>query len=206
MAKFISLEGIDGCGKTTAFNFIKQWFDKENIKTIAVREPGGTKISESIRDILLNKKNQSIGDNCELLLMFAARSQLIKEIILPAIEKNINVISDRFVDSTYAYQGYGRGIPAKLIDQLHNIACNNLKPDITFLLDVDVKTALKRVADQGNKDRFENENIDFYQKVRHGYLSLAKLNHKRFVVIDGTKSLQEVQNQIQQNLISIFSE
>lgn len=205
---FISLEGTEGAGKTTQINHVSQELTALGYKVIKTQEPGGTLIGEEIRRILLDKNNTVIEPITELLLYNAARHQHIKEVIIPALSDalsdDIIVITDRFSDSTIAYQGYGRGIDLDIILKLDKIAAAGLRPDITFLLDVgDPQVGLKRnleikkVSGQYPKiDRFELENIEFHKRVRHGFLKIAQVEPDRIVILDGRSSQGELTNQI----------
>jgi dTMP kinase len=196
MSLFITFEGIDGCGKSTVLDFVHNYLKNKNKKHICTYEPGGTDIGYKIRKILLDKKNKKMTQTCELLLMFAARNQHIKKIIQPAIKQKKIVLCDRFCDSSYAYQGFGRGISLKTIKSLEEISCDSLVPDITFLLDVEPEVSNKRIAQDGKVDRFEKEKISFYQKVRKGFLQISENNPKRFVVIDANKPIDQVKKMV----------
>ncbi len=189
---FITFEGIDGCGKSTQAKRLYNYLKNLNIQVILTFEPGGTDIGKFIRKILLDSKNTHIDKLTELFLYMADRSQHIKEIIEPSLRRGIWVISDRFYDATLAYQGFGRGIDIGLIQMLNKKICGGLEPDITFLLDCPVKVAIER---RGEEDRLEKEDIDFHKRVREGYLSLAK-REKRFVVLDATKKIEEIEKEI----------
>lgn len=179
---FITFEGIDGSGKTTQIELLSKYLSNKNIENNIIREPGGTNISENIRGILLDKKN-NISFESETLLFAAARSQLVNEIIEPKLTKNIVVLCDRYIDSTLAYQGYGRGVDKDLIIKINKFATNNLLPKITLIFDLDSKEAKERLK-QKNVDRMELLDIEFYDKVRNGYLEIAKLNKDRCYIID----------------------
>lgn len=194
MAKglLISFEGLDGSGKTTQItNFIKK-LKINNYDPILFREPGATRIGEILREIVLNKKYSEMTDITELLLYSASRSQLCQEKILPALQTNKIVICDRFFDSTTAYQGFARGIDLEFIKKLNILATGNLVPDITFLLDICMKSRKSRL-DSNNLDRLEQEETDFHRKVRSGFLQLVEENTNRFVLIDGTLSVEEIE-------------
>jgi dTMP kinase len=195
--RFISLEGIEGSGKSTQLSLVIDYLQSKNIEVVSTREPGGTLVSERIRDVLLDNNLPRMHMDTELLLMFAARVEHVKTIIEPALDSGKWVVCDRFYDATYAYQGYGRQIDLKRIDVLKDFSIGELAPDLTLLLDVTLDVSMDRVAERGNKDRFENEKIDFYKKVRDGYLTIADENPDRVVNIDATRSIQEVQTAIQ---------
>ena len=196
VAKFITVEGTEGVGKTTNINFIKSWLMQHEIKFVATREPGGTPLAEEIRDLLLKPRDELVVSSAELLLMFAGRAQHLNKVILPALQTNKWVLCDRFTDATYAYQGFGRQMSSELIVQLENIVQGDIRPDLTLLLDIPVEIGLERANDRGSPDRFEQEQQDFFNRVRAGYLSLANENSDRYVVIDASQDLQGVQTDI----------
>ena len=196
VAKFITVEGTEGVGKTTNINFIKSWLRQNEIKFVATREPGGTPLAEEIRDLLLKPRDELVVSSAELLLMFAGRAQHLNKVILPALQADTWVLCDRFTDATYAYQGFGRQMSSELIVQLENIVQGDIRPDLTLLLDIPVEIGLKRANDRGDPDRFEQEQQDFFNRVRAGYLSLANENSDRYVVIDASQELQGVQTDI----------
>lgn len=200
-AKFITFEGIDGCGKSTQAKLFREWIISKGSKAILVREPGGTKVSESIRDILLNRKNLELVERTEALLMTASRAQLTKEVILPSLEQGSWVITDRYADSTLAYQGGGRGLSVEWLKQLNDFATYSLKPDLTFFVDVSPEEGQKRRS--GVDDRIESAGLALQQKVREQYLILAKEDPKRIIVLDGTASVEVIQAKIQRE-IEIF--
>lgn len=188
---FITFEGIDFCGKSTQVKLLKSYLENQNKTVKLIREPGGTEISEKIREILLDKKNSGMVIETEVLLFSAARSQLVREVILPYLQKGYYVISDRFHDSSTAYQGYGRGIPLDAVFQIHKIAIGNTIPDITFIIDIPVEEAERRKALNSNieLDRIEITKENFFERVRQGYFSMAK-SEKRFRILDGTLSIE----------------
>lgn len=190
---FITLEGADGSGKTTQLKKIAEYFDEHNINYLITRDPGGTDLGLKLRDILLNYEGD-VSDNCELLLYLADRAQHIDTKIFPAIERGVVVVCDRHIDSTVAYQGYGRGLDIEKINLLNNIVTHSRKPDLTLLFDVDTDTASKRVGE--NKDRLESLSKEFHKKVRMGYLELAKAEPERFRVLDANRSIDEVFEQV----------
>ena len=182
---FITFEGIDGCGKSTQFQMLKEYLESKGVDFIVVREPGGTVIGEKIREILLNKKNDSMRPLTELLLFEAARAQITEEVIRPALEKGTCVLCDRFFDSTYAYQGYARKLGAEKVLMLNDLATAGLEPDITFLIDIPVSVALERRGIRGEADdRMEALGTAFQEDVRKGYLEAAE-KFSRIKVIDG---------------------
>lgn len=198
--KFITLEGIEGSGKTTQLEFVAEYIKKAGKGLVCTREPGGTLVSEKIRDILLDPQLPGMHSDTELMLMFAARVEHINQVIEPALSEGMWVVCDRFYDATYAYQGYGRDISLQRIDELKAFSIGSLIPDKTFLLDVSLDISMQRVTERGNKDRFENEKIEFYTKVREGYLEIAKQNSARVCLVNAEQSLENVQAEIQQSL------
>ncbi len=188
MSLFITFEGIDGSGKTLQIKCLKEYLESLGYELVVVREPGGTKIGEKIRNILLDNNNTNINYEAEALLYAASRAQLISEVIKPALDDKKIVISDRFIDSTLMYQGILRGLGVEKIQEINNFAVQNIKPDITFLLDVTVEVSSKRKKNRANLDRLDNEKEDFYRKLRQEYLSLASNNRDRIVVINSMRS------------------
>ena len=182
-AKFITFEGIDGCGKSTQAKLLLEYMNKSGVETILVREPGGTNISESIREILLHSNSGKMGDRTESLLMTASRAQLTQEIIVPNIEQGKFVIADRYSDSTLAYQGGGRNLDIEWLIELNNYATFTLLPDITFFVDIRPEEALRRL--DNNKDRIEGIGIEFQTRVRKTYHELAERFNDRYVILDG---------------------
>lgn len=191
---FITFEGIDGCGKTTQINLLNDYLKSKNYNTVLTLEPGGSDIGQSLRQILLHYEG-FVDDTCELLLYLADRAQHTKTVITDNINKGNFVLCDRYIDSTVAYQGYARGGDIEKINFLNDIATSNLKPDITFLFDIDVETAQTRVGK--NKDRLEKESIDFHNKVRMGYLDIADKN-SRIKVIDSKKTIEEIFEEVKE--------
>ena len=189
---FVSFEGIDGCGKTTQLNLLHETLEGRGVGVIVTREPGGTRLSEAVRGLILKGKS-GIDRRAELLLYLAARSQNVSEIILPALLSGKVVLCDRFSDSTLAYQGGGRGLPFSDIKRLDEFACSGLKPDITFLFDLPAVLAAKRLSASGKKkDRMEKEGAAFMEKVRKAYLKLAEGSPERFAIIDARGSVEKV--------------
>ena len=192
----ITFEGIDGCGKSTQARLLAERLSEEGIETILVREPGGTELSEHVRDIVLNRQfDHALSHTAELFLFAAARAQLVKEVINPALERNAIVICDRFTDSTIAYQGFGRGLPLAHVEHVNQLAADELEPDLTFLMDVPLDTAINRRKGMGD-DRMESESRTFFTHVVQGYMHLAKKHTDRMHVIDGTQSMEDVQQSI----------
>ncbi len=200
---FITLEGIEGAGKSTVIDFIENFITNSGYDVVKTREPGGTAIGEQVREILLNKNNDKLTDDTELLLIFAARAQHLSEIILPNLTSNKIVLCDRFIDASYAYQGAGRGIEQSKINLLENWVMPDIKPDLTFLLDLDPKIAFERTNKRSDADRFESEDIHFFEKIRQYYLERAENEPERFRVINSELSLEDVQEQIKNILKDI---
>ena len=205
LGKLITFEGIDGSGKTTQINMLEDEFDKLGVAYKTYREPGGSDLSEKIRDILLDKKNIKLTSSAECLLFAAARAQLIAEQIKPAMDKGIIVICDRFVDSTTAYQGYGRGLNLKYLEKINNFATNNLYPDITFILDIDSNTAAKRL-DSNSSDRMESTGIDFFNRIIYGYDKINALNSHRCIKINANRSVEDIFHDIKILIMEKFKE
>ena len=193
---FITLEGIEGVGKTTHARFVADLLEQPGRKVILTREPGGTVAGEAIRKILLHSQRHDLSAEAELLLMFAARAQHLQEVILPALAEGNIVICDRFTDASFAYQGGGRGIVSEQIRILEQWVQNDLRPDVTLLLDVDVKTGLDRAGTRSEADRFESETLHFFERVRTTYLARAEAEPLRICVIDASMTVEEVQRQI----------
>lgn len=201
--KFISLEGGEGSGKTTAIHFIRQWLDDHKIPYIMTREPGGTPLAEEIRQLVLTPRDESVNDVTELLLVFAARAQHLAEKIQPALDKGTWVISDRFLDSSYVYQGKARGGDIAMLDQLANWVVGDNKPDATLVLDVPVELGQERVVQRQHQDRLDKESFAFHQKVRDGFLERAEADPKRVKIVDASQSLESVKSQIEERLAKL---
>ena len=193
---FITFEGVEGCGKTTIINMIYEKLKSVNFNVIHVREPGGVKISEQIRNIILDKSNTEIDDRCEALLFAASRRQLLVEKIFPALKENKIVICDRFVDSSLAYQGGGKRLGIENVLNINLFATENSLPNLTILFDIDPELGLKRIAKNSEREinRLDLQKIDFYNRVRDAYLYLADTNKDRYQIIDASKSIEEVYN------------
>jgi dTMP kinase len=194
---FISFEGIDFCGKSTQVELLRDYLIEHGKKVNIIREPGGTEISEKIRNILLDKKNNEMVMETEFLLFSASRAQLVRQKIRPYLMDEFYVISDRFHDSSTAYQGFGRGLPVEAVLNVHKIAIDDTLPDITFFIDIPTSVSIerKKLKSHSELDRMEvNDNL-FFERVRSGYLELAK-NETRFRVIDGTQSIEKIHQQI----------
>lgn len=200
--KFISIEGIEGAGKSTVMQFIRDSLQNANIDVVWTREPGGTVLAEDIRKLVLHSSTpEFVEPETELLMMFAGRAQHLKNIILPALTAGKWVVSDRFIDASYAYQGGGRNIDENFIRFLDEKIVGSAYPDLTLLLDISPDQGFARTEMRGNKkDRIEEENINFFARVRDAYLSRAKQDSKRIKIIDASKSIAEVEDQVGQAL------
>ena len=205
VGKLITFEGIDGAGKSTQIQLLEAEFNKLGILYKTFREPGGTDLSEKIREILLDKDNLELYSNAESLLFAAARAQLIVEQIKPAIAKGECVICDRFTDSTIAYQGHGRGLNIKNLEMINNIATEGLTPDITFILDIDPGKASERMRAE-SPDRMEAAGIDFFQKIRQGYHQIMEQFPYRCIVINAEQSQENISKEINQIIMKRFKE
>ena len=194
-ARFITLEGLDGAGKSTHLTFIRQWLQQQDIEAVFTREPGGTPLGEKLREILLDIDTEATLDT-ETLLMFASRQELISTVIRPQLAAGHWVVSDRFTDATFAYQGGGRGVPAERIAVLEHWVQQGLQPDLTILLDVPLEVARERMSGTRLPDRFEQEREDFHQRVRQMYLARAQANPQRFLVLDANQPLEALQQRI----------
>lgn len=194
--RFITIEGMDGSGKTTQIERLKTWFLERGDEVIVTREPGGTRISEAIRPIILNKDYTEMGHMTEALLYAAARSQHVEEIIKPALSAGKMVICDRFVESSIVYQGYARGLGASVVEDINRYATLGIVPDVTLFLDLDHKTGMARKKNQQELDRLEAEGSSFHELVREGYHQLLETRADRMVCIDASKSLDDVYSDI----------
>ncbi|MBM4330519.1 MAG: dTMP kinase [Deltaproteobacteria bacterium] len=209
MSLFITFEGIEGCGKTTQINHLASYLERIHKPLLATREPGGTEVGEKIRQILLFSENDRIDPMAELLLYAASRVQHYREVISSALAQGKIVLCDRFADATLAYQGYGRGVDLEWIAKIHSQTMENVRPDLTFLLDLPVeeglKRAFKRMENQTNKeDRFEKEALDFHRRVRAGYLLIARHEPKRIIILDGLKDEQTLHREILSHLPALL--
>lgn len=193
---FVAFDGPDGAGKSTARKFAADFLEAAGVPIQLTREPGGTPLAESIRDLLLKPTDEVFDYKTELLLFFAARAQLVNTVIKPAIAEGKVVLTDRFLDSTYAYQCFGRGIPRSDVDTLANYVLRDFRPDITFMFTVDIETGIERVAAARGKDRMELEDTGFYGKVHKGYRVQASMDPERYVIIDANQPLEQVQAQL----------
>jgi dTMP kinase len=203
--RFITFEGIDGCGKTTQFRLLAQALRERGEDVVETVEPGGTAIGQQIRKILLDPASGEIQPRTELLLYFASRAQYVDRVIRPALDSGRIVLCDRFTDSTLVYQGCGRGLDTDVVRDLDRIACRGLKPDVTILIDVDLETSLMRARRRNERvgpleSRIDEESAAFHERVRLGYLALAETEPERIVVIDGRASIVEVAQRIREAL------
>jgi len=195
--KFITVEGIEGVGKSTNIEFIRGILEAANRHVVVTREPGGTPVGEEIRKLLLDHRYDDMSSDAELLLMFAARAEHLAHVIRPALDSGYYVLCDRFTDATYAYQGGGRNISFDRIAMLEEWVQGELRPHLTLLLDVPVATGMQRAENRSQADRFEQEQQDFFEQVRNTYLTLARREPERIRIIDASHSLEAVQGQIQ---------
>ena len=194
--KFITVEGIEGAGKSSNLEFIKHLLEATGKEVLYTREPGGTPLGEEVRDLLLSHRHTGMADDTELLLMFAARAEHLEQKIRPALDAGIWVLCDRFTDASYAYQGGGRGIDKERISDLENWTQGSLRPDLTLLLDLAVEIGLERAGKRSEPDRFEKEKIQFFDGVRQAYLQIAWDDADRVKVVDASNPLYEVQSHI----------
>lgn len=194
--RFITLEGIEGVGKTTNREYIRSLLESTGKPCVETREPGGTPLGEALREILLEHRHAGMSPDAELLMMFAARAEHLHKIILPALEAGSYVLCDRFTEATYAYQGGGRGINDKKISELENWVQGELRPDLTIILDAPVSIGRKRAGRRSEPDRIENEQSDFFERVRHTYLALAEHHPHRISIVDASVDIEKVQDQI----------
>ncbi len=200
---FVTFEGVDGAGKTTQTSLLCNALVAAGHEVIRLREPGGTQVGEHVRALLLDPDNYDMDPTCELLLYEAARAQLAHEVIRPALERGCIVVSDRFFDSTVAYQGFGRGLDPDLIDRANEIACGDTRPTRTILLDIEPMRALERAVRQG-ADRLEREGIEFQQRVRSGFLHVAEEDPDRVRIVNADGDVTEVWNRVQTTLADLF--
>jgi dTMP kinase len=199
---FISFEGIDRCGKSTQVARLEKRLCENDLKVSVFREPGSTAVSEQIRRILLSLETGEIEPRCELMLYSAARAQLVNEKIKPALEAGEVIIMDRFYHSTTAYQGYGRGLPINLIQSVNKLVTQGLKPDLTFILDISPENALLRRDDVG-RDRLEKNSLEFFERVRQGYLKMAE-NDSHLIVLDGDQAVEKIEIQVWEKVSSLL--
>lgn len=202
--KFITIEGGEGVGKTTNIKFIQSLLAERGIDSVVTREPGGTPLAEEIREVLIANREERVVTETELLLMFAARAQHLNELILPNIEQGVWVISDRFTDATYAYQSGGRGVPASKVALLESFVQGEFRPELTLLLDAPIDVGMQRARKRGKLDRFEEEQREFFEKVRGNYLNRASQEPERFKIVDAAQSLAQVQAAIKAHFDALF--
>ncbi|MBI1787368.1 MAG: dTMP kinase [Acidobacteria bacterium] len=196
MGLFITFEGMDGCGKSTQMRLLGTRLRKAGRNVVESSEPGGTAIGRQIRRILLDAANHALSPTAEMLLYFACRAQNVDELIRPALDRNEIVLSDRFTDSTLAYQGSGRGLGAGTVSAMHQVACRGLDPDLTILIDIDLETSLARTRGRKQADRMEQQRVEFHARVRGAYLELAAREPARIRTIDGRASIEEVARRV----------
>ncbi|MGB5261454.1 MAG: dTMP kinase [Gammaproteobacteria bacterium] len=194
--KFITVEGIEGVGKSTNMTFVQQTLEAAGRTVVVTREPGGTALGEAIRGLLLDPRYTGMDPTCELQLMFAARAEHLARVIRPALAEGQWVLCDRFTDATYAYQGGGRGIDTAIIARLEKLVQGDFRPHLTLLLDVPVEVGLTRAGDRSDPDRFEQEQVEFFERVRQAYLEMAAAESQRYRVIDAARPLDAVQQQL----------
>ena len=194
--KFITLEGIEGVGKTTNRDYIRSLLQQAGKECVETREPGGTPLGEALRELLLHHKHEGMSADAELLMMFAARAEHLHKVILPALQAGKVVLCDRFTEATYAYQGGGRGLNDKKIADLESWVQGDLRPDLTIILDAPVATGRERAGQRSAPDRIEKEQNDFFERVRHTYLELARHYPYRIAVVDASVAIEKVQDQI----------
>jgi dTMP kinase len=195
--KFITIEGIEGAGKSTMVDRVAAWLNSAGHRLVRTREPGGTALAERLRQILLDPDNSELCSRAELMLVFAARAQHLDELIRPALADGRTVLCDRFTDATWAYQGGGRGLPHEEIRVLENLVHGDLQPDLTLLLDLPVELGLQRASDRSEADRFESESPAFFRRVREAYLERAELAPERFAVIDASADVETVWSRVE---------
>jgi dTMP kinase len=211
MGKFITFEGIEGCGKTTQIKLAGNFLKHQQVPFIMTEEPGGTPLGRKIRKILLNRGTFELSDKAELLLFSAARAQHAQDVIVPALKEGKVVLCDRFSDATIAYQGFGRGFQVDFIQILNEFSSTGIKPALTIVLDLPVKIGLKRAMERISRmegamreDRFEQEHLSFHEKIRKGYLSLAKREPERFRIINASKDIDTVQKEVRLHLMQFI--
>ncbi len=198
---FVSIEGIEGAGKSTVLKRLADALRQDGYQVVETFEPGDTEAGKRIRQILLDPQLKGLYPLTELFLYFADRAEHVKKVIEPALQSGKVVICDRFMDSTFAYQGFGRGLDLETLYRLNEIATGGLKPDLTVLLDLDVKTGLGRNRNTGKADRFEQESLEFHQRVREGFLELSKAEPSRFVVVDASEPPEKVFKEVYNRLL-----
>lgn len=203
--KFITFEGGEGAGKSTNILVAQEYLESQGIKTQLTREPGGTPLAEEIRSLLISKREESVNELTELLLVFSARAQHLNNLIKPALAQGIWVLCDRFTDATYAYQGAGRGLSVEAIRTLETLVQGNIRPDLTLLLDLDIEVGATRARNRGALDRFESLDAEFFSRVRDMYLQRAK-SESYYKVVDANQSLENVQLAVKNTLVEFIRE
>ncbi|MFO7582841.1 dTMP kinase [Guyparkeria sp.] len=198
--RFVTLEGLEGAGKSTAMAFVREWFEARGESVVTTREPGGTPLAEELRHVLKAVRDEPVAESTELLLMFAARAQHVERVIRPALSAGHVVVCDRFTDSSRAYQGAGRGMSSEVIEQLAGIAHPGCNPSLTFWLDVPVELGLERAAAREAADRFEQEALAFFERVREGFVRLAEQYPERLVRVDASAPIDAVRARIESTL------
>ncbi len=196
---FITFEGVEGSGKSTQIELLRQHLAERALSVLITREPGGTPTAEAIREVLLDPRNKALAPMAELLLYAAARAQHVEERIRPALDAGQMVLCDRFADSTTAYQGIARGLSLELLGEIHRLATSNLRPHLTFLLDMDPELGLQRTRERGRIDRMEQESIAFHRRVREGFLAIADNEPERVVVLDADQELEVIARDIRRH-------
>jgi dTMP kinase len=193
---FLNFEGVDGCGKSTQKQLLAERLRRSGYGVLETEEPGGTPIGKQVRNVLLDPANREMAATAELLLYFACRAQNVEQWIVPAMQEGHIVLTDRFTDSTLAYQGYGRGLGEEVVLQLHRIACHRVLPHLTFLFEIDLETSLQRARARNRSDRMDEQAVEFYERVREGYRRIAEREPERFCVLDGRAPIEEIAGQV----------
>ena len=204
--KFITVEGIEGAGKTTQLAFIRDYLETAGKRVLLTREPGGAALSEEIRALLLRQRQEGMSADAELLLLFAARAEHLHQVIRPALESGIWVLCDRFTEASYAYQGGGRGVAGERIAVLENWVQGTLRPDLTLLFDLPAEQGLARTGRRGLLDRFEREELDFFQRVRNAYLEQAARHPNRYRIVDASRSIAAVRTEVEAIVQALLAE
>lgn len=203
--KFLTIEGTEGVGKSTNLAFVRDWLEAKGIEVVVTREPGGTPLAEEIRSLLLAKRDEAVDETAELLLVFAARAQHIAQVIKPALARGAWVLSDRFTDATFAYQGGGRGLSTQVIAQLEQLVQGDLRPDLTLILDIDVELGLNRARQRGELDRFESETMAFFERVRSAYRARVEQAPSHYALVNAGQELVAVQADISSMLNKLIA-
>lgn len=204
VGKFITIEGTEGVGKSTNLGFVRDWLSAQGKHVVVTREPGGTPLAEEVRHLLLSNRDEPVFSLTELLLIFAARAQHLEQVVKPALARGHWVLCDRFTDSTYAYQGGGRGFDGAAIRQLETLVQGNLRPDMTLILDIDIELGLNRARQRSDPDRFEGETRAFFERVRGVYQELAARAPERYTLVNAGQPLAAVQKDIEQVLLKLL--